>query len=120
MECIFSARLGSPVAEEGRHVQETRQSGLVSPVVAASRSFVATWARAPVSYRGRLTQTSSRTDRRSAVVPRSLAGNAAEISGQSRRQSTGGASISVAMILSASETNGGLTSLGGNEEATKE
>lgn len=39
MECIFSARLGSPVAGEGKHVQETRRSGLVSPCCGSFQKF---------------------------------------------------------------------------------
>lgn len=51
-----------------------RFSGEVSPLVAASRIFEATWARAPVSCRETLSQTSSRTARKSAVVAESNMG----------------------------------------------
>ncbi|MGY4498217.1 hypothetical protein ACVWYH_002148 [Bradyrhizobium sp. GM24.11] len=45
-----------------------RRSAVISPLLAASKILEATWARVPVSLRGRPSQTSSRTVRKSAVV----------------------------------------------------
>lgn len=45
-----------------------RRSAVTSPLLAASKILEATWARVPVSLRGRPSQTSSRTACKSAVV----------------------------------------------------